>query len=312
MAQQQYLIIGGVYKAATTSLYTYLNQHNAVCGSSIKETGFFIPARYGIELPPKEKYLNYFKHHQSASFYMDASPGYMYGTQKVINAVDQYLGKENVKVVMVLREPVKRFYSFFKYLKTKYLYEKPSKDAIVTLDMTIEEYLVKSKAHFELGELIKESNQYLISGVGDGAYVNFLPDWEHSFGENLKVVFFEDIKANPELVVQDILAWMGLPQDSSINYSVENKTKDFKNEGLHKLALTVNQKLEPLLRKNQWIKSMLRGVYDKLNQEDAKPIDSPDSTKKALEEYYRPYNQELKDFLLKKEPNRNLPEWLRS
>ena len=37
----QYFIIGGTIKAATSSLYNYLNAHPQVCGSKIKETYFF-------------------------------------------------------------------------------------------------------------------------------------------------------------------------------------------------------------------------------------------------------------------------------
>jgi hypothetical protein len=37
------LIIGGVHKAGTTSVFTYLSMHPDVCGSSTKEIGFLCP-----------------------------------------------------------------------------------------------------------------------------------------------------------------------------------------------------------------------------------------------------------------------------
>ena len=45
-------IIAGVNKAGTTSLFVSLSTHPDVAPSSIKETRYFLPARYGQSLPP--------------------------------------------------------------------------------------------------------------------------------------------------------------------------------------------------------------------------------------------------------------------
>ena len=39
-----YLVIGGVPKAGTTSLFAWLSMHPDVCASSLKETRFFLDA----------------------------------------------------------------------------------------------------------------------------------------------------------------------------------------------------------------------------------------------------------------------------
>ena len=44
------LLIIGVPKAGTTSLFSYLNLHKEVFGSSPKEPGYFHPLRWGEEL----------------------------------------------------------------------------------------------------------------------------------------------------------------------------------------------------------------------------------------------------------------------
>ena len=41
------LVIAGVPKAGTTSLFNYLAQHPDICPSDVKETRYFEPLRYG-------------------------------------------------------------------------------------------------------------------------------------------------------------------------------------------------------------------------------------------------------------------------
>ena len=50
------LIIAGVPKAGTTSLFLALASHADVCGSRIKETQYFRPLLDGCELPPIGEY----------------------------------------------------------------------------------------------------------------------------------------------------------------------------------------------------------------------------------------------------------------
>ena len=45
-------IIAGVNKAGTTSLFVSLSTHPDVAPSAIKETRYFLPARYGQPLEP--------------------------------------------------------------------------------------------------------------------------------------------------------------------------------------------------------------------------------------------------------------------
>ena len=53
-------IIAGVNKAGTTSLFVSLSTHPDVAPSSIKETRFFLPARYGQPLPPAAEWDAFF------------------------------------------------------------------------------------------------------------------------------------------------------------------------------------------------------------------------------------------------------------
>ena len=53
-------VIAGVNKAGTTSLLVSLSEHPDVVPSAIKETRYFLPARYGDDLEPATVWDRYF------------------------------------------------------------------------------------------------------------------------------------------------------------------------------------------------------------------------------------------------------------
>ena len=78
------LIIVGLGKAGTTSLFWYLSQHSDVCASTVKEPGYFLPAAEGLELPPIGQYASYFKECGRERYRMEASPQYFHGARPVM------------------------------------------------------------------------------------------------------------------------------------------------------------------------------------------------------------------------------------
>jgi hypothetical protein len=50
------LLLAGVPKAGTTSLFRYLEQHPDICSSSDKEIGYFNPLRHGGTLGPLDTF----------------------------------------------------------------------------------------------------------------------------------------------------------------------------------------------------------------------------------------------------------------
>jgi hypothetical protein len=101
------LVIVGVGKARTTSLFEYLGQHPDICPSAVKETDHFSPLRFaGGVLPPIESYLRHFRHCAGSRWVLEATPAYCYGGQPVIDAMREVLGRP--RVVIILREPAER------------------------------------------------------------------------------------------------------------------------------------------------------------------------------------------------------------
>ncbi|MBD0323094.1 MAG: sulfotransferase domain-containing protein, partial [Aldersonia sp.] len=111
------LLIAGVTKAGTTSLFAYLAQHPQICAASSKDINYFSPLRRGEPVTqPLSVHDQYFSHCDGRIYRLDASPDYFNGDKPVVDAVhDQYPG---VKIIMILRDPVRRLWSSFKYRKS--------------------------------------------------------------------------------------------------------------------------------------------------------------------------------------------------
>ncbi len=71
------LIIAGVNKAGTTSLFYYLSAHPEICGSKDKETCYFLPLLYDQQVAPISEYEKQFSHCESERYRI----GYYYHTK---------------------------------------------------------------------------------------------------------------------------------------------------------------------------------------------------------------------------------------
>lgn len=270
------LIIGGVFKAGTTSLFTYLSEHHDIGASSKKELGYFVPIQFDNNVEPIEEYLKYFKHleNNKQQYIMEASPGYLYGGEKVAKYMKNILG--DFKMIFILRDPAERLSSFYKYLKTGYLFaygDRLSKEQKVFIEeMSFEDYVKESLAYFKDGENDADSEYYL-SGVKYSLYSNYLKEWyETIHKENIKVISFDDLKNKPEDVLNDICSWLQISLDvfNGYNFEVQNQTIEIKNTKFHKVATKINRSFESILRNNLWLKKALKKIYYFINKKETK------------------------------------------
>ena len=173
------LIIGGVFKAGTTSLFTYLSQHPSIGVSSKKELGYFVPLQFGKKPEGIEEYTKYFSHLDALKFnyIMEASPGYLFGGKNTA----QYM-KENLpdfKIIFILRDPGERLISFYKYLNGylhsyEDLLSEEQREFIG--NMTFESYIEKSYQYALEGKN-DENIEYILSGVKYSLYSSYIKEW---------------------------------------------------------------------------------------------------------------------------------------
>ena len=298
------LIIGGVHKAGTTSVFTYLAMHPDVCGSSTKEIGFFMPLKYGKEIDSMQEYSKYWSHCEiGKKYFLEASPSYIYGKEIIAERIQKELGNE-VKMIFIFRDPADRLFSFYERKKANsYLGENLSFKDFVQRSMMMSE--TETDSHRDDEEAL------FIRGIREGFYIEYLPPWFEKFGDRLKILFFEDLKKDTSAFMRDLCHWLKLDFGIfSVNdFAIENQTIAYRSRWLHKALLTVNKNFESFWRKNVRLKRTLRALYKGVNAEEKGRERMSDEDRKLLNEIYSPYNRRLAEFLRGKGFTQ-LPEWL--
>lgn len=291
------LVIAGVVKAGTTSLFSYLSRHPDICCSSVKETCYFSGYRYYKPIEPFEKYQSYFSHCGNQKYIMEATPGYFEGGVRVAEQLKKQVG--NIKVIIVFRDPIDRILSFFKYHKSMVHLEQ---------SLSFDEYIRMCEA-MPFEERVKQENDRYW-GIDGGCYSNYIEDWFAIFGDSLKVAFFDDLKSHPLGLLKDISEWLKIDYHpfEAMTLEVENRSVNYKNKVLQRAALTVNEIGEKFWRANPQIKSSLRELYYKFNGAPHNDKISPEM-RAYLQTVYAPYNKKLKEQLMG-HGYTNLPVWL--
>lgn len=290
------VVIAGVNKAGTTSLFAALRRHPDVATSDIKETCFFLPVRYGEPLPPLREYSAHFPRPGAARVLLEATPGYFYGGRALADNLAAAV--PGVRIIVVLREPVSRLVSFFRFQK-----------AMLTLpaDMDLATYVATCDRH-DPDQLLhrRELNRYF--GVEGGHYYKHLPAWQDVFGDRLKIMFFDDLVADPGATMLELAAWLGISGEpwSGNALERENRTVAPRRRVVHRAAMAVNRALERPLRRHPEVKSKLRAAYGRLNTRPATDVADP-AVRAALAERYAPGNQLLRGQL---PIALRIPEWL--
>jgi hypothetical protein len=292
------LVVIGVAKAGTTSLFRYLAQHPDVCPSDVKELRYFSTVRYGEPLPPLADYRRHFAHCTGERYRMEATPGYYAGGRRVADAMAELL--PGARVVVSFRDPVQRCWSWFRFVRST---------ARIPKDMSFADYVDRCLRLHEEGTDGTRANQ-AFWGVGGGCYDTWFEPWREVFGDRFRVEFFEDVIHDPRSVVEGLASWLEIDVAAcaGFRYGVENKTVQYKLKGLQKAALAVNRRSERFFAAHPELKSALRGAYYKLNSDAVEPR-MDDATRERLGDFYAPHTERLAALLVDS-GTVDVPDWL--
>ncbi len=290
-------VIVGVNKAGSTSLFVSLSTHPDVAPSVIKETRYFLPARYGQPLEPFSVYENYFRDAGERPVRLEATPNYFYGATAIATKMRELL--TNPRIIVILREPVSRALSFFSYQKVRLRFP---------ADLPITDYLAAADALTDADFRDPENEKYM--AFRGGCYADYLPAWLETFGPaGVQILWFEELVSDPAAVIGPLASWIGLDpvQFPESALSSENRTTGFKNKAFQSVALKANDRLERTLRRHPDFKRKLRAFYYKLN---GTPVtdEIPVAVRDALAERYREPNARLASQLGR--AGIALPAWL--
>jgi len=289
------LIIAGVHKAASTSLYTYFSDHPQVFCPDKKELHYFTPIRFGTPMEDIKKYKKYFDAARDEIYLLDDSPSYFYGVEPIISKMTELLPPH--KVIVILREPTERFVSFYNSLKAKLRIDKDE-----TFSSFVDECIKR------LSEPLKD-NVY-DRGLREGHYIDYLPPWVEHYGSELKIIYFEDLIADPEQVMIELADWLGIDNSFFKNkvYTNENKTIYVKNKVLHTAALLINNSMEGFWRRNKMLKQKMRDFYYSFNKKGKQGKEVDSGALDQVKQIYQNSNTRLAAYL--KDNKLKLPVWL--
>lgn len=293
------LIIAGVSKGGTTSLFRYLAQHPDIGASAIKELRYFEPLRYGEPLAPIETYARSFEHCTGQRYRMEATPSYFGGGRAVATAMRDSLD-DDARVLVCLREPVARCWSWYRFVRGR---------ARIPKSMGFDRYLdVCEELHSTGADRLRENQPY--TGLLGGCYDEALGEWREVFGQRLRILFFDDLVADPRGVVAETFRWLDVDEHPAavFEHTVENRSVQYRSRGVLAAALFINRRGERFLGRHRGMKRVLRRAYHVVNRDSAAEVLRP-SERDRLASFYAPRNEILAATLLSAGLG-SLPGWL--
>jgi hypothetical protein len=289
------LLIAGVPKAGTSSLFRYLAQHPEICAASVKEIRYFKPLRVPDgRLEPLDEYRSHFAHCGGSRYAMEATPSYCYGGRRMIEAIRDTLDRP--RIIISLRNPVDRLWSAYTFQRTK---------GNLGRTASFEDYVVKCE---QKTKGIDTGPYY--GGIQIGLYGNYLSDWFDVLGDDTRVVFTDDLFRDPARVVAQLCRWLGIDDSltARFDYVVRNKTVHAKNLVLSRSARAAKRSVDRLLQRVPGAKDRLRSVYNSINTGELQETMSPEM-RRRLHERFEASNAAVAELLWAR-GYEALPAWL--
>lgn len=239
-----FLLIGAA-KSGTTSLYHYLRQHPQIFLPRQKEPLFFSFQ----ERPPQcrdtdlrgnrgknivwrfEEYVKLFQKAKEDQTVGEASTSYLYTSDTTIEHIKSVYGEKyrDIKIMVILRNPVERAYSHYLFL-TKLGWETlPFEQAIC--ERVMKERFSKFKGY-----------EY----VDHGMYYRRIQSYLDEF-PNVKINLFDDLK-DPKKLVRDMFEFLGVNPHVHVDTDfVVNPSGIPKSRLLVDVLLRMNSLMKPVI-----------------------------------------------------------------
>ena len=277
MSSKQVIIIGGAEKAGTTSLYTYLAAHPGITPSLRKETDHFRSSDASLE-----SYLLEFPQTVSESrVLMESSPGYLAEASSVAPRLARALPR--ARLVFVLRDPVDRLLSSFRFYKSR---------LHVPDGMALEEF-VNLCLQFEAGSKSADQlglKEWHLRALLRGRYELALPEFESRFGpEQLLILGFDELQRDARGVMAKVCAHAALDDACYDDYPFVRENAGFHARArlVQAAALQINNRFERFWRSHPGLKRSLLSAYKRLNaRRGAGPEPVAPQVRARLETYY--------------------------
>jgi hypothetical protein len=147
-------------------------------------------------------------------------------------------------------------------------------------------------------------------GLRIGFYADFLGDWFEEFGDDLRIVFFEDLKRDPRAEVAALYDWLGIDTAVADSLDVEPRkvTQHPRSTRLAAAARAVKRRSARLLPPAA--QRGLQRAYVQLNGGGELTERFDPALRRHVEEIYRESNQ-ITAQMLTARGYHDLPGWLK-
>jgi len=244
-----------------------------------------------------EAYKKLFAGHSGQQYVIDATPGYFYGGKESAAAINNFSPES--RIIIVLRNPVERLFSFYKYKKSL---------GHISGKLNFDNYIEECKKLAENHPI--ERDTYDFWAMIGGRYAELLSEWYDIFGERLNICFFDEMVKDEPKFIEEICNWLDLDksQIDDGKTKVQNKSMIYRSKGLQRVATSFDSMFSGVWHYLPWLKWPFSGMYNLIN---AKPHNEKisDSLRTELAQYYQADMDQTSDFL-KERQIENLPGWL--
>ncbi len=238
MDNNKYLIIGGSTKCGTTSLFHYFEFHPQVCPCTMKESRYFWKNEYplaGVDRDMKNyaTFDSLFQKCNSDKIRIEATPDYLYSPTSASAIKSELI---NCKFVFILRDPIERLLSWFKFAKL---------NGIISTNVTLESYI-----RTQLNKNIENASQEYRS-LEQGNYFPYINEYIKKFGkENILITYYEDLSSDPRDLCEAICNFTGIKSDyfDGFDFKIFNKSVATKSVGAHQLFRKLKRTIRPATR----------------------------------------------------------------
>lgn len=293
-----FLIVGAA-KSGTSSLHNYLNQHPEVFmpsynkeGMKVKEPRFLIKDLVQHRLHNGvwnwEEYKSLFNDVKDEISIGESTVLYLYYYKHAIDNIKKHLG-ENVKIIIMLRNPTDRAYSAFQHVSRGLKEQNSFEEAL----------------EIEKGRMDKDSSLTpMVMYKEMGLYHDMVRAYKKNF-KNVHIIFYEDFRDDTEGEIKKIFKFLGLSLSANIDFISRHNVggKRWKNEKMKHVFMKKNP-LKSALKK-VIPKSLKKGVRDTLiSASTDKVAPMKENTRIKLNTFFKDDVKKLSSLL-----NRDLTHW---